>query len=138
MEEFAFHYPHLRLMLAFTLHLETMYVALWPVSPQNLKESSRGGIKTICFDPAVRRAHFTPCPQSLVEALYDIRVCAQNMLGSYGVISAADTYTRECILSNVLQWHPEEGVRDLEMSYTPDCKLYYFCKILMQKAMLTF
>jgi hypothetical protein len=138
MEEFVSQYPHLKLMLAFTLHLETMHVALWPVSPDILKHSSRDGLGMICFDPAVRRAHFIPCPQFLVEVVYDLGVCAQTMLRSHGVLSAADAYARECILSDVLQWQPEEGVRDLKETYFPDRELYFFCMNLIHEIQTNF
>lgn len=44
----------------------------------------------------------------------EMAVCGQNISRAQGQLSAADLYTREWILSDVLQYQPQEGMRYLK------------------------
>lgn len=117
MENFASHYPHMKLMLAETLHFETMQVLLVPVPINRSKHASRRGVETLCYNPGVRKAFFVTCPLRLMEAVYDLGVCAQSIFRGHGTLSTADAYTREQILSDVLRFQPEEGSQNVQENY---------------------
>lgn len=118
-ENFALHYPHLKLILAETVHFETMLVLLLPVSLEVSRTTTRKGIKTLCYNPEVRKAFSITCPLRLMLAVYDIGECAQNIFRAHGSPSMADVYQREWILSDVLQFRPEEGVQNTKETYYP-------------------
>jgi hypothetical protein len=117
MEKFASYYPHLKLPLSATLHFETMLVVLSPVSIDAPKLASRHGLKSLCFDPKIRENFFVTCPLRLIRAIHDTAVCTQNILKAHDRPSAADSYTREWILSDVLRFRPEEGTEDIKKTY---------------------
>jgi hypothetical protein len=119
MEHFALYYPHLRLQLARISHFETMHVILSPMSIEGPRQASRNDLKSICFDPKIRQSFFTVSPLPLMRAVYDMAVCAHNVFQGHGRPSAADMYTREWILSDVLRFQPEDGVRDIQETYYP-------------------
>jgi hypothetical protein len=122
-ENFASRYPHMKVLLAVFLHFENMHVALSPIPTEGVKLSSRSGAKAICFDPIVKKVFFTICPLSLMNPIYDMAVCAQNIHRAHGMLSEADMYTREWILSDVLRFRPEEGTQHVRNTYFPDRSL---------------
>lgn len=117
MEHFASFYPHLKLQLARTSQFETMHVLLSPMSIEVPRQASRNGLKSICFDPKVRESLFLAIPLPLMRAVYDTAVCARNIFQGNEHPSAADVYTREWILSDILRFRPEEGVEDIQNTY---------------------
>jgi len=119
MEHFASFYPHLRLQLAGISQFETMHVVLSPMSIEAPRQASRNGLKAICFDPKIRECFFVASPLPLMRAMYDMAVCARNIFHSRGHPSAADVYTREWILSDILRFQPHEGTQDVQKTYYP-------------------
>ncbi|KAH7073583.1 hypothetical protein BKA63DRAFT_36278 [Paraphoma chrysanthemicola] len=117
MEHFASYYPHLRLQLARYSLCETMHFILSPRSIEEPRYASRNGLKTICFDPKVRESFFVASPLRLMRAAYDTEVCARTIAQSQDRPSAADVYTREWILADVLRFQPEEGTEDVRKTY---------------------
>lgn len=117
MENFATHFPHLKLMLAETLHFETMHVLLLPIPPEGSKVASRRAVETLSYDPSVRKAFFILCPLRLMLAVYDMGLCAQNIFRARGTPSVADIYKREWILSDVLHFRPEEATQNVKETY---------------------
>lgn len=117
MEHFVTYNPHLKLELARTSHFETMHVLLSPISIESPRQASRNGLKTICFDSAVRKYFLVPTPLPLMRAIYDMAICARNIFDGHGLPSAADLYTREWILSDVLHFQSDEGVQDIQRNY---------------------
>ncbi|KAF2826500.1 hypothetical protein CC86DRAFT_406762 [Ophiobolus disseminans] len=123
LEHFASYYPHLRLQLATTSQFETMHVILSPMSIEGPRQASRNGLKTICFDPGVRKSFFVASPLPLMRAVYDMAVCARNIFQGHGVPSAADIYTREWILSDILRYRPDEGAQDIQNTYYSETQM---------------
>lgn len=120
MEYFASCYPHLRLQLASISHFETMHVVLSPASIEEPKRTSRNSLKSICFDSKVRESFFSASPLPLMRAVYDMAVCGRNIFQGQERPSAADVYTREWILSDILRFRPEESVEDIQRTYYSD------------------
>ncbi|CAO2648291.1 Nn.00g075580.m01.CDS01 [Neocucurbitaria sp. VM-36] len=123
MENFASHYPHMKSLLAQTLYFETMQALLVPIPTEQSNIASRKGIQTLCYDLKVRKVFFATCPLRLMEAVYDMGSCAQNIFRAHGMLSTADVYKREWILSAVLDFSPEEGTRDVQENYYSDREL---------------
>lgn len=122
-DNFALHYPRLRVSIADILRFETMHVLLLPVAWQQPKNYSKSWIRTICYDPVVRQRAFFPCPLHLMRAMYDLSECAYNIYQTQNVPSSAEIYTREWILSDVLLYQPLQSVQDLKDTYYPDQEL---------------
>jgi hypothetical protein len=78
---------------------------------------SRNHIRGFCFDPQIRRRYFIPCPLRLFQALHDTTECAQIIYRAQDRPSAADVYTREWILSDVLRFQPDEGAEVIRETY---------------------
>ncbi|KAJ4369656.1 hypothetical protein N0V83_005418 [Neocucurbitaria cava] len=104
-------------VLAQTLHFETMQALLMPVPTERSSTTSRKGIKTLCYDSGVRKVFYVTCPLRLMEAIHDITLCAQNIFRAHGMLSAADVYKREWILSDVLGFRPEEATQNVKENY---------------------
>lgn len=122
-EDFASRYPHLRLILAQKSHFETMYLILSPLPATRPKQASRRAVEELCYDPNVRRSYFVSSPSQLTLALYDMGVCTRNVLGNTSQISVADMYQRDKILSDVLRFQSQDGVKDLSETYYQHTKL---------------
>jgi hypothetical protein len=87
------------------------------MSLEDPKLVSRNHIGSFCFDPEVRRRFFVPCPLRLFQTLHDTIDCAQNIYRAQDWPSAADVYTREWILSDVLRFRADEGTEDVRQTY---------------------
>jgi hypothetical protein len=96
---------------------ETLHFILSPRSIKEPRYASRNGLKTICFDPKVRESFFVPSPLRLMRAAYDTEVCARTIAQAHDRPSAAEVYTREWILADVLRFQPEEGTEDIRTTY---------------------
>ena len=120
---FATRYPHLRLILAQKAHFETMYLILSHIPITKPKQASRRAVETLCYDSHVRRAYFISSPPRLTLAVYDLGLCARSVLGSGNYITVADMHKRDKILSDVLSFQPEEGVKDLIETYYQHTKV---------------
>jgi hypothetical protein len=119
-DRFVSYYPHLRVVLAGIVQMQVVLTLLSPTSVECLDIVERHEIKTLCFDPKIREAYMAPCPLRLLNAMYDMASCTRNMLRGYGAPSAADAYTREWILSDVLHFQPEEGTEDVKKTMDSD------------------
>jgi hypothetical protein len=115
-ERFATHHPHLRLLLAQKSYFETVCLVLSPIPLTKPKQASRQVVETLCYDPDVRRAYFISFPPRLTLTVYDIGVCAQNIFLN-GPMAIAKGYGRDKILSDVLSFRPEDGVRNFRETY---------------------
>jgi hypothetical protein len=112
MEQFASSYPHLKLQLLGTAQMQIMLVVLNSTSFDNLELVSRRSLTHLCSDPGIKGLYFIPSPLRLFFATYDTAGCARNIFQAYGRVSAADAFTRERILSDVLSFNPEESTED--------------------------
>lgn len=119
MEHFASYYPHLKLQLARTSQFETMNVILSPISVECSRQASRNGLESICFDPRIRQSFFMATPLPLIRAVYDMVVCARVIFQNHGRPSASDVYTRELILSDIVRFKLNEGVKDIQKTCYP-------------------
>jgi hypothetical protein len=113
-DRFASYYPHLKLVLAGITQTQVVLTLLSPTSFECLDLVKRHDLKPLCFEPKIREEYLAPCPLRLLNSIYDMASCTRNMLMGYGAPSAADAYTREWILSDVLHFQPEEGVEDIK------------------------
>jgi hypothetical protein len=59
----------------------------------------------------------TPLP--LIRAVYDMVVCARVIFQGNGRPSASDVCIREWILSDILRFKPNEGVKDIQKTCYP-------------------
>lgn len=76
---------------------------------------SRNDLKNICFDPKIRKGYFLSIPLRLLNANYDMAVCAKNLFANYDHRpSVADVYSREWVLADVLRFSPEDGMPDVQ------------------------
>jgi hypothetical protein len=100
--------------------MQVVITLLSPTSSECLDIVERHEIKNLCFDPKMLKAYMSPCPLSLLNAMYDMASCTRNILMGFGAPSAADAYTREWILSDVLRFQPEEGTEDIKKSMDPN------------------
>jgi hypothetical protein len=117
MEQLASSYPHLKLQLLGTAQMQIMLVILNSTSFDSLELVSRRSLTALYSDPAVRESYFIPSPLRLFFATYDTVGCARNIFQAYGRVSAADAFTRERILSDVLGSDPEESTEDIRKTY---------------------
>jgi hypothetical protein len=122
-ERFVSCYPHLKPQLLGTSHLHIMLIALYPTSFERVGLVSRGGMKALLAGPS-RETYFIPTPSRLLYAIHDTAECVRNIFQSHGYVSAAAAYTRECILSDILGFQPEEGTEDTRKTYYPDDNRY--------------
>jgi hypothetical protein len=118
-ERFVSSFPHLKPQLLGTSHLHIMLNTLYPTSFERVGLVSRGGMKALLADPS-RDSYFIPTPSRLLYAIHDTAKCVRNIFQSHGQVSAVDAYTRECILSDILDFQPEEGTEDTRKTYYSD------------------
>jgi hypothetical protein len=97
--------------------METMFSILSPSLIAEPKLVSRHSLKDLCFAPEVRDNFFATCPLPLLRTVYDMTTCARNISRAGDCPSAADLYTREWILADVLYFQPSEGIEDVRKTY---------------------
>jgi hypothetical protein len=117
-ENFDAHHPHLRLILAQNSHFETMHLVLSHIPITKATQTSRRMIEALCYDPYVRRAYCISSPPRLTLVVYDMGVLARRLFNNSTAISVADMYLRDGILSDVLFFPLEEGIRCLQETYS--------------------
>jgi hypothetical protein len=81
------------------------------------KQASRRAIEALCYDPYIRQAYYIPSAPFLTLAIYDMGACARNVLGSTTCMTVANIHERDRILSGVLAFRCEEGIKDLKDTY---------------------
>jgi hypothetical protein len=99
--------------------METMLSILSPVLIEEPKLVSPHNLKNLCFAPEVRESFFATCPLPLLRTVYDTITCARNIIQAGDCPSAADLYTREWVLADVLHFQPSEGIEDVRKAYYP-------------------
>jgi hypothetical protein len=114
LKRFASYYPHLKALLAAITQMQIMLITINAAPLEFVDLISRHDLKSICFDPKIRRGYFLSIPLRLLIANYDMAVCARSIFSNYDHRpSIPDVYTREWILSDVLRFTPEDGMSDV-------------------------
>jgi hypothetical protein len=97
--------------------METMFSILSPSLIEEPKRVSRLSLKDLCFASEVQDSFFATCPLPLLRTVYDTTTCARNIIIAGNCPSAADVYTREWILADVLHFEPSEGTEVVSKTY---------------------
>ncbi|PVH98040.1 hypothetical protein DM02DRAFT_673662 [Periconia macrospinosa] len=108
-ENLAFHYPHLQVMLFQMAHFETLWVALSHEPITMTKHTTRTALESLCYSPLAKSKCFNPCPTPLTLAMWDLGVCAQKALTSDQPVGLNEMYKRDRILLQVLAFQPKDA-----------------------------
>lgn len=123
-ERFGSCFPHLKLQLIGTSQMQAMLIIVDPTSFERIELVPRRGLKALLYEPGFRKSYFIPTPIRLLLAIYDTAGCVRNIFQSYGRVSAADAFTRELILSDILDFQPEESTEETRKTYYSDSSRY--------------
>ncbi|CAI6333989.1 unnamed protein product [Periconia digitata] len=104
-ENLCFYYPHLQVLVYHLAHFETMWAALSHIPMTKVKHTTRAALEGLCHSPLVKRKTSNLCPTVLTLAMWDMGVCAQNLLSNDGP-GLAEMYRRDKVLREVLEYQP--------------------------------